>query len=316
MVVPATLLFFSGFLMAGSIRDYHWVYNGTTYSIRFILYPEVYQSFRERDRAPEYDLYASDVRGRKFIGELTKELRSYARRSGLSETEIPHFIISFVQHLPYTSDDVTTEFDEYPRFPYETIYDDGGDCEDTSILAAALLHDLGYGVSLLSFPGHVAVGVKCNPRAGEVYYSYDETDYCYLETTGENWDIGKVPPNVQAHAAVVTPLVERPAVEVDFTSNYHYDSSDTYVDVDVTVINVGSKSADGMTIYVALQSLDTSKVWSHVESSAMRLEPGATARTQVANLHVNTGEPFRIYVRAAGEGMIPDDAVSDWIDLR
>ena len=72
--------------------------------------------------------------------------------------------VSFAQNLPYTADDVTTGFDEYPRFPYETLYDNGGDCEDTSILVSAMLRELRYGVALLHFPGHMAVRLRVPSR--------------------------------------------------------------------------------------------------------------------------------------------------------
>jgi hypothetical protein len=67
--------------------------------------------------------------------------------------------------LEYTSDLVTEGYDEYPRYPIETLVDKGGDCEDTAILAASIIRGMGYGVVLLVFPktadspGHCAVGV-------------------------------------------------------------------------------------------------------------------------------------------------------------
>ena len=107
----------------------------------------------------DYDLFASDQLSKPFVKEVTGKLARYGKKSGLRNSELPYFIVAFVQHLPYTVDDVTTGFDEYPRFPYETLYDNGGDCEDTSILVSAMLHELRYEVALLHFPGHMAVGV-------------------------------------------------------------------------------------------------------------------------------------------------------------
>ena len=69
--------------------------------------------------------------------------------------------------------------------PTRPLYDKGGDCEDTSILASALLHELGYEVALLFFPGHVAVGVECRPQAGQPHYRHRGRRYCYVETTGD-----------------------------------------------------------------------------------------------------------------------------------
>ena len=37
-----------------------------------------------------------------------------------------NLVITFVQSLPYTSDSVTTAFDEYPQYPMETLVEYGG----------------------------------------------------------------------------------------------------------------------------------------------------------------------------------------------
>ena len=93
--------------------------------------------FKDRSRNRDWDLFASDTHSKQFIKVITADLENFAQSQNLSKEETARFVISFVQDLPYTSDDVTTGFDEYPRFPYETLYDNGGDCEDTSILASA-----------------------------------------------------------------------------------------------------------------------------------------------------------------------------------
>ena len=294
-------------------RDYEWEYGGYTYGLTFNLYPKVYEMFKDRERTRDYDLFASDYYSKEFIKTITESLRDYAKENDLTDEEIPYFIISFVQDLPYTSDDVTTGFDEYPRFPYETIFDDGGDCEDTSILASAMLNELGYGVVLLEFPEHMAVGVKCEPSAGQSYYTYQGIDFCYLETTGENWEVGKVPPNVKSAKATFHSIVERPALNIDFTSSYEYNQIDVYVNVEVIVKNLGSQKAENTKIYVALQTSDESKVWDSIESEYLQIEPEGIYEYSVTNLHSPTGEPFRIYVRAFGDNVISDESLSNWI---
>ena len=294
-------------------RDYEWEYGGYTYGLTFNLYPKVYEVFKDRERTRDYDLFASDYYSKEFIKTITEGLSDYAKENDLTDSEIPYFIISFVQDLPYTPDDVTTGFDEYPRFPYETIYDDGGDCEDTSILASAMLHELGYGVALLQFPEHMAVGVKCTPSYRQSYYTYQGIDFCYLETTGKNWEVGEVPPNVNSAKAIVKPLIERPALKIDFTSEYEYNWKDVYVNVEVNVKNLGSEKANNTKIYVALQTLDEGKVWDQIESDEIQIEPEGAYEYSVTNLHSPTGRPFRIYVRAYGDNVLSDEAVSNWI---
>jgi hypothetical protein len=117
-----------------------------------------------------------------------------------------NFVISFVQSLPYTVDDVTTAWNEYPRYPIETLFDRGGDCEDTSILVAALLEGLGYDCALLILDedDHCAVGVDID--AYGTYYEVNGVQYFYLETTGEGWEIGQQPDSFPSTTAYVYPI--------------------------------------------------------------------------------------------------------------
>ena len=295
-------------------RGFEWQYRGRLYRLNLELRSDVYDAFKRRERTRDYDLFASDQYSKPFVRKLTLGLRDYARSIGLEDDEIPHFIVSFVQNLPYTSDDVTTGFDEYPRFPYETFYDNGGDCEDTSILASAMLHELGYAVALLLYPGHMAVGVECRPTAGQAYYTHQGTHYCFLETTGENWEIGDVPPNLHGLAAVVTPVVERPVLRlsVDYRSEY-VPSTGTTVDVDVSVTNLGSQPARRTQIYVALQTNAAGAVGASIRSRRFRLEPERSHTFVVTDFRLATGKRFRVYVRASAAGAISDEMVSEWI---
>ena len=77
-------------------------------------------------------------------------------------------------------------------FHLETLVDNGGDCEDTSILFATLVLIIGYGTVYLNPPDHMAVGVLGNDLPG-YYWKYNSRTYYYCETTGENFKIGDLP---------------------------------------------------------------------------------------------------------------------------
>ena len=72
----------------------------------------------------------------------------------------------------------------------ETLYDHGGDCEDTAALLVRILDILGYGAVLLESDNHMAVGLQ---TSGEGNISYEGNHYYYIETTGAGWRIGEVP---------------------------------------------------------------------------------------------------------------------------
>ena len=131
-----------------------------------------------------------------------ERLGNASQRNGYTGQLELSFVLSFVQSLEYTSDKVTTGYDEYPRFPLETLADMGGDCEDTSILYATLVILQGYDAVLLIIPGtlenpgHMGVGVSGEGLSG-FNVSYNGKDYYYAETTGLDWKIGDLPPEYE-----------------------------------------------------------------------------------------------------------------------
>ena len=297
----------------GFTRDFAWQYAGQTYQVALDLHPATYAAYRQRERTRDYDLFASDSHSKPFIEKVTRKLAEQGRASGLSRAEMQHLIVSFVQDLPYTSDEVTTGYDEYPRYPYETLYDKGGDCEDTSILASALLHELGYEVALLFFPGHVAVGVECRPQAGQPHYRHRGRRYCYVETTGDNWVIGEVPPSVYGLAATVKPVIERPVMAVEFVARYHRPAElDTVtVEVSVRIKNLGSQTARGARVYVALRKPGTGLVWDQIRSDRFRLDPEVGFSYEVTDLRVADGRPFQVYVQVGGTNFATEEVISE-----
>ena len=296
----------------GFTRDFVWQYGGRSFNLAFDLHPDTYELFRQRERTRDYDLFASDFHSKPFIQEITRKLADYGTASGLSDAEIPYFIVSFVQNLPYTSDDLTTGFDEYPRFPYETLYDNGGDCEDTSILASAMLHELRYDVALLLFPGHMAVGFECRAETGQPRYRHHGRRYCYLETTGDDWDVGVVPPSVQGAVAIIKPIIERPVLVVEFIARYRQITVDTTaVGVTVLVTNLGSHTARGATVYVALRQPGTDLAWDQIQSERFGLVPEESFTYEVAGLRVKQGNPFQVYVQARGNNFAAQEAISE-----
>jgi len=142
--------------------------------------------------------------------EASMEFNNASIKKGYDRNTEVSFVLSFVQSLEYTSDKVTTGYDEYPRFPLETLADKGGDCEDTSILFATLIILLEYDAVLFLIPGttddpgHMAVGVAGEGLTGS-HTTHDEKQYYYAETTGADWKIGEIP---REHKNAVIQVVE------------------------------------------------------------------------------------------------------------
>jgi len=191
-------------------QHYTWNYLYSSWYWDLPIYLSDYIDYRDKPRGSSISSYvnmATDPGDDTYINDMIQGLNDLALEQHLNEAQKLNFVITFVQSMPYTVDNVTTLADEYPRYPIETLFDRGGDCEDTSILVAALLEAMGYDVALLHLENaqHMAVGVSIPGTYGQ-YYEYGGKQYFYLETTGEGWQIGIVPPSITDIYAYVYPL--------------------------------------------------------------------------------------------------------------
>ena len=189
---------------------YQWEYDRGTWYWDLPISIREYRGFAERPRPSSTSQWvdmATDPMDDYYIDQMVDRLTEAASEERYSDIQTLNYVISFVQSMPYTVDDETTPYDEYPRYPLETLFDRGGDCEDTSILVAALLDEMGYDVVFLMLEnaGHVAVGVSL-PSAYGTYYVYGGRKYYYLETTGDGWGIGEIPPDIEDATAYIYPL--------------------------------------------------------------------------------------------------------------
>jgi hypothetical protein len=309
------------------LKIYDWSYKEKGNYIYLCYKNESAGGFIEdRSNRRDYWNFVGDPYSNGSVSIVTDLLVNISKREGFSKYEQIEFAIAFVQSLPYTFDNVSTPYDNYPRFPSETIYADGGDCEDTAILMAAILKKLGYDVVLLELPRHLATGVFCNPSDFNytvAAYPYNGRDYCYLETTGEGYDIGKLPAIYASAAEVaVIPLrIAQPDLyigwnqESDYRYVYAYNARDTYVNVtDIRIDNFGTLPAKNVKIYVALEATEEGKVWSQYTYTVGDIPVrGAYSDYSVTNLHAPTGKPFRVSVAVYGDNFKSIESAASWV---
>lgn len=169
-------------------RRYVWNFEGATFTLLLGLSVEVYNSYTNREREDWVVMLAEGVHTAKPIAEEFKKL---AKKHNWTAEQIANFVLSFVQCLPYTVDDVSTGVDEFPRFSIETLVAGGGDCEDTTILAGSIFLVLGYDVVCLNPKGHLALGIE--GKFPGFYFKHNGKRYHYSETTGTGWEIGNLP---------------------------------------------------------------------------------------------------------------------------
>ena len=183
-------------------KRYVWNFKGKSYTMLMTIDIERYNSYDGKER---YDIPQLVEEGRTTIGNLTREFQNvFKRHREWSKQDRVDFVLSFVQSLPYTLDDVTTGYDEFRRYAIETLIEGGGDCEDTTILVAAILRGLGEKTALIFTPGHIALGVSGNFTGASV--TYNGTEYYYCETTGTGWTVGTLPPSFGTTVTDIVPL--------------------------------------------------------------------------------------------------------------
>lgn len=140
-------------------------------------------------------LYINDENNREIICSIVDAMRDVANNLSYDDSAVAREIVKFVQDvIEYQYDFDTTGQEEYPRYPIETLYERQGDCEDTSILMAALLKEWGYEVGLLHLPGHAAVAIRTSDTYNATsYYEINGHRYLFIESTGSGWSIGEIP---------------------------------------------------------------------------------------------------------------------------
>lgn len=243
-----------------------------------------------------------------YLGQLVTKIQEAARQESYSEFETVAFAASFVQSLPYVSDNVSTAYDEYPRYPIETLVDNGGDCEDTSILMASLTKGMGYGVVLLSFPRHLAVGVAGGEGVYGSYWEYEGRRYYYLETTGIGWEIGEVPAEYQTARASVYEMKPVPIL----THTWKSTGRGGFVDLQVIVSNLGSGAAQGVYVFAGFDAGDN-QMWNPQQSPQFQVGVGEKV-TVTMSLRVPYGEHTRVVVQVVYNGYAVDESYSKWFD--
>ncbi|MCK9581105.1 MAG: PEGA domain-containing protein [Methanoregula sp.] len=180
-------------------RTYTWYNNGHEATIRLRIPQELYDHYKGQPHQPqsisEYQNYALTDEDRSYLHDLIGILKNAQNNRMYSARNDYRNVVSFVQSVTYSYDTnpdnpSDTTF-EYAKYPLETLADGEGDCEDTAILTAALLNEMGYDVALVFVPEHAAVAVACDTCNG-YYYPLNGKRYYYLETTGAGFSLGSM----------------------------------------------------------------------------------------------------------------------------
>lgn len=186
-------------------RTFTWNTNGHTAAATLEIPRELYEYYRNQPHPvatnPEtLAAYAISDQDRQYLHELVNLLKDASSFKSYAARNDYRNVVAFVQSIAYAADQT-----EYWKYPIETLADGNGDCEDTAILTAALLKEMGYDVAVVFLPEHAAVAVTCENCNG-YYYPLDGKRYYFLETTGTGFPLGTMDPQYQNAQATVIPI--------------------------------------------------------------------------------------------------------------
>ena len=176
-------------------RTYSWNYDDHNYTAGLdILYSD-YLAYRNDIVKRSQGSTAHDVSfvtyQDPYIINLMDQIQSQC--IGKSDAYTANVILAFTQYIEYQYDSDSVGQDEYWRYPLETLFDENGDCEDTSILFCALAKAGGYDCALILYSGHMAAGIHIDGVSYSGYYDYNNVRYYYSETTSTGWSVGDAP---------------------------------------------------------------------------------------------------------------------------
>jgi predicted transglutaminase-like cysteine proteinase len=197
-------------------KTYTWIAVGHKAKATLVIPQDLYeyyqgQSHQRNLTREDLSSYAISERDRQYLHALVVKLKDASNSQSYSARNDYRNVVSFVQSLQYQDDidPITNQKTDYWKYPVETLADGGGDCEDSAILTAALLKEMGYDVAIVFYidsdSGHAATAVACDNCNG-YYYPLDGKRYYALETTGAGYSLGMLSEKYIDSAAVVIPL--------------------------------------------------------------------------------------------------------------
>lgn len=198
-------------------RDFRWTVRAMTltndHEATVRVSKAAYQRMRAQNPFSLGDHPAAKTMGRWVtdghtvdVDRAASTLSRISEEHGYSSFAEMSSVLAFAQTTDYQSDEDTREQEEFWQYPVETLYDRTGDCEDSTILTAALLRRLGHGVVILLLPNHAAIGIAAPPGIQGDFVTWNGVRYFYAETTGEGWRIGDLPSRYTSADAEVVPI--------------------------------------------------------------------------------------------------------------
>jgi hypothetical protein len=298
-------------------KSFSWHYQDTEWTWHTYIPQALYDYYQElpRPATEDYSIYVTHPLDDNYLNRVILEIERVSQEAGFSYLQEVELTAACVQSLPYTTDSVTTPYDEYPRYPIETLVDEGGDCEDTTILLASLLQGMGHHVIIIVFPpqagaegGHCGVGISGGGGVTGSYIEYNGERYFYLESTNIGWTVGEMPEEYQETRAQILEL-EPTAI---LTHEWYGEYDDAVLELEVTIENLGTAKAYDAYVLAGFDA-GGNKLWNTQESNDFDLSVGAKTVVNLT-LSLPPDQHTRLVVQIVLDDYAVDESFSEWID--
>jgi hypothetical protein len=205
-----------------------------------------------------YRSFVSETHQEQFFISLLDALHAVRDQQNLSSSRYVELVTSMTQTLEYRIDPVSLA----PKFPIETLADGYGDCDDKTLLAAALLARDGYDVAILFFEPekHVALGIRAPGL------EYRNTGYAFAETTLPSL-IGVVPEKL---AGDIT-LESKPTVVKIGSGQQGFEAGEQITFIEDRLKKV-RKAAEGLSTHIASGNSQLNTVKATLDSARREAE--------------------------------------------
>ena len=194
-------------LLVTGAYTFSWTYSGHEYSVSLDIASEDYFGYANSD-VSRGNGKSSQIRGfvtyeDPYIVSLAHQFETMS--AGMTPLQRANLVLSYTQAIPYMYDSDFIGIEEYWKFALETVLDGSGDCEDTSILYAAIMKALNYDTAVMTlYAGSYktfatsqnhCVGLVAVDGLSESVRTFVKEDsvYYFCETTSVDHSVGDIP---------------------------------------------------------------------------------------------------------------------------
>jgi len=136
-----------------------WKFENNSYTLTYTLNQNLVKYLEER---PQTDVatYFNESVSREVVRAVIEPLKKIVREKRFASRQAVAFLHAFVLNGFVYKDDAETKRGQHISSIHETLVSEYSDCEDRSILLAALIRGvLGFEVIALEFPNHISLAV-------------------------------------------------------------------------------------------------------------------------------------------------------------